>query len=123
MARKQFDNDSSVQALEGSVQANTVPTTNMAVDAILVTDYRTADIPNGIVTVCNVTAGEIGRYAMEGGAIVTTAIYANIGVTAVKDTATKLNVYVDSGAINVQNSTVGVIDITLSVDAVGVDFK
>lgn len=123
MANKQFDNNSNVITLDGAVQANSVPTTNLIVDEILATDYRTADIPNSIVTVCNVTAGEIGRYAIEGGAIVTTAIYANINVTAVKDTATKLNVYVDSGIITIQNSTIGIIDVTLSVEAIGVDFK
>ena len=123
MAIKTFDNDSSVQAHEGASQANTVPTTEMIQDAVLATDYRTADIPNGIVTVCNVTDGEIGRYAMEGGAIITTAIYANAVVTAVKDNAATLNVYVEAGVIKIQNKIAATKDVTLSIEAIGVDFK
>ena len=123
MANKQFDNDSNVQMHEGASQANSVSTTNLAVDAILTTDYRTADIPNSIITVCNVTAGEISRFAVENGAINTTAIYANANITGTKDTATKLNVYIEAGVYSIQNSTVGIIDVTLSIDAIGVDFK
>ena len=123
MARKQFDNDSSVQALEGAVQANTVPTITMLNNDVVITDYLTADIPNAIVTVCNVSLGAIGRFVIENGFIQTSAIYTNNGITGTKDTATKLNVYIEGGAIRIQNITNGTIDVTLSLEAFGVDFK
>lgn len=121
---KSFSDENKVEYSEQAAQqVNTVPTESMVTTAVLSTGLLTANFPNGVLYIVNATDNESGMYILEDSAVITTAIYANANVTAVKDTASKLNIYVESGEITIQNNTAGTIDVTLGLTVGGLDVK
>lgn len=122
MAFKTNDNGTVTQALEGAVQANAVPVQEIVVDAELATGFRTADIANGLLMICNVSDGDLALFPLAN-ATIGTAIVAGTDFSDTKDTASKINLYVDSGEIKIQNKLAADKNISLSVIAAGVDFQ
>lgn len=122
--RKDLDENNSVEYTEqGALQVNSVPLTTIVNTEVLETGYLTANIPNGLLYLVDASGGQTGLYALENSAVITTAIYTNTNISGAKDTASKLNIYVETGEIKIQNLSPGPIDVTLSILAGGLDLK
>ena len=111
--------DKPVQQLEGSLGPNTVPVQSLAVDAELVVGINTTRIKNALLVVVNVTDNDMAIFPLENGAI-GTAIHSNTDITTTKGTDNKINVYVESDEVELQNTYAAAKNISLSVLTFGV---